>query len=100
MRAAPTMACVVDLDADGDDDLVLSNEREYWVRTFAGPARGWANRTAAGKATDPRALPAITRNGELMGVWFHSGAMIQANEFNAKKPDLIERRPFSELLSP
>ena len=41
MRAAPTMACVVDLDADGDDDLVLSNEREYWVRTFAGPARAY-----------------------------------------------------------
>lgn len=110
--ALPTPGCVVDahgadqglrfvdLDADGDDDLVLSNEREYWVRTFAGPARGWANRTVAGKASDPRALPAITRNGELMGVWFHSGAMIQANEFNAKKPDLIERRLFSELLSP
>lgn len=88
----------VDLDGDGDDDLVLSNEKEYWVRRFAGVDQGWATRGVAGKASAANALPAITRNGALMGVWFHSGAMVQANEFNSKRIDLIDRRPFEELL--
>lgn len=89
----------VDLDADGDDDIVLSNDREYWVRTFDGPAKGWSTLTRAGKATDPDAIPMITKQGELMGVWFHSGKMAQVNEFTAKgREDNLRYLDFKELL--
>lgn len=91
----------VDLDADGDDDLVFSNEREYWVRMFDGLDKGWATLTRSGKAGDANAIPMITKNGELMGVWFHSGKMAQVNEFTAKMhPDNMDRRTFADLLQP
>ena len=44
----------------------------------------------------PRTL--IAKPGAAMGVWFHSGAMVQANEYTSGKPDLIERHAFSDLL--
>lgn len=88
----------VDLDLDGDDDLIFSNERQYAVYLFDGPVRGWATRTICGKANDAGALPLVAKAGHNMGVWFHSGAMVQANEFNAKKPDLVDVRPFADLL--
>ena len=89
----------VDLDEDGDDDLVYSSDREFWIRLFEGPAKGWSKVVLEGKAGSPGALPPIVRQGRLNGVWFHSGAMILANEFTFRQPDLIERRPFQELLS-
>ncbi|MFV1965332.1 MAG: FG-GAP repeat domain-containing protein [Pirellulaceae bacterium] len=89
----------VDLDEDGDDDLVFSNDREYWVRLYEGPAKGWSITASQGKAGSPGALPPIVRQGTLNGVWFHSRAMVLANEFTFRKPDLIERRPFQDLLS-
>jgi len=89
----------VDLDEDGDDDLVFSNEREYWVRLYEGPTKGWSNTVSQGKAGSPSALPPIVRQGTLNGVWFHSRAMILANEYTFRSPELIERRPFQELLS-
>lgn len=89
----------VDLDEDGDDDLVFSNEREYWVRLYEGPAKGWSNTVSQGKAGSPGALPPIVRQGTLNGVWFHSDAMILANEYTFRKPELIDRRPFHDLLS-
>ncbi len=111
--ALPARACVVDangadqglrfvdLDADGDDDLVFSNEREYWVRTFEGPDKGWFTLTRSGKAADTNAIPMIARKGELMGVWFHSGKMVQVNEFTANgRADNLVHRDFSELLLP
>ena len=88
----------VDLNGDGKDDLVLSNDRDCWVRLFEGPAKGWSKTLLQTKAGRPDALPAIVSEGRLNGVWFHSGAMLLANEFTAKQPDLVERHPFSDLL--
>lgn len=91
----------VDLDADGDDDLVLSNETEFWVRLYDGPEKGWATLTRHGKPTDPDALPMISRQGENMGVWFHSGKMAQVNEFTAKgRDDNLRHLDFAGLLAP
>jgi hypothetical protein len=89
----------IDLDADGDDDLILSNERHYWVRTFDGPAKGWSTLARSGKATDANAIPMITKQGELMGVWFHSGKMAQVNEFTAQgRNDNLRHLDFQALL--
>ncbi len=88
----------VDLDKDGDEDLILSNDQEYWVQRNDGPDKGWSQRLLSGKAGTPDALPKIVAGGRQNGVWFHSGAMILVNEFTAKQPELMQRRPFDELL--
>ena len=87
----------VDLDGDLDDDIVLSNERQYWVRLFEGPTDGWSKQVRSGEPGDPGALPMIVRRGKLNGVWFHSGAMILENEYTMKNKDFITRIPFSAM---
>lgn len=87
----------VDLDADGDEDAVLSNERDYWVRLFDDAKTGWRTVTRTGKPGDAQAIPLIAQQGELMGVWFHSGHLVQVNEFTTKKSDHTDRVSFAEL---
>ncbi|MEX2577687.1 MAG: FG-GAP-like repeat-containing protein [Verrucomicrobiales bacterium] len=87
----------VDLDDDGDHDLIHSDERDYGVWRFEDSETGWAP-VREGDADDPDRIPAIVENGRNFGVWFHSGEMIQANEFTAELPDGIARRTFAELL--
>jgi hypothetical protein len=88
----------VDLDQDGRDDPILSNDREYWIYLRASPETGWTRMVVQGKADDLDALPAIVYKGALAGVWFTSGAMVQMNEFTAKNRDGIQWRPFDLLL--
>lgn len=88
----------VDLDGDSDDDLVLSNDREYWVRVFVDAREGWSKLIRSGKPDDADPLPKIVRDGTLNGVWFHSGAMILQNEHTIKNRDFIIRTPFGKLL--
>ncbi len=87
----------VDLDGDWDEDLVLSNDRQYWVRLFDGPLDGWSKQVQSGKPGDPNALPMIVRDGKLNGVWFHADAMILENEHTMKNKDFITRVPFSQV---
>ena len=88
----------VDLDGDSDDDLVLSNDRRYWVRLFESPTSGWPKEVTRGESGDRGALPMIVRDGRLNGVWFHSGAMILENENTMKNKDFITRIPFMQVL--
>jgi hypothetical protein len=88
----------VDLDGDGGDDLMLSNDRRYWIYLYEGPAKGWSKQVVRGKAGGPGALPAIVYRGAINGVWFRSGVMVQMNEFTAKNREYTELRPFDRLL--
>jgi len=88
----------VDLDADGDDDLVFSNGHDSWVSLFEDPRVGWSKRIVHGKFAGPVALPPIVKDRKLNGVWFHSGAMILENEHTTKNKDFIVRIPFDEIL--
>jgi hypothetical protein len=90
----------VDLDGDGDEDLVHSNEREFSVYRFESSTRGWATCVRSGRSGTPGALPPITVQGALFGAWFHSRAMYVANEGTAKKPDLVEKILFSDIIRP
>ena len=89
----------VDLDADGDDDLVFSNQIEFASWRFEDTENGW-QLIRHGGASDPGAIPSIVEHGRNNGVWFHSGALIQANEFTAGETDHIRHIPFEQLLKP
>jgi len=92
----------VDLDDDGDLDLVVSNEQRYGVHLFGSLDEGW-NQTvtqAQRDATNPgQGIPAITVNGENNGAWFHSRHLWFQNEHTDKLPDLVDRRSFDDLLA-
>jgi putative membrane-bound dehydrogenase-like protein len=131
----------VDVNGDGFEDLLYSNEKEYalwlyihtpkkhlgWERGWtykvrdgkrgapaSGPAQASDNTKRAGSETGapsdppPSALrplsseiPPIVRAGPHRnnGVWFRHGAMWVQNEDTAHLPDVVQRIPFSELLT-
>ena len=60
----------VDVDEDGHDDVVFSNEQGYSLHLFASMKDGWSRRVLAGRHGDPKALPMIARAGTNNGAWF------------------------------
>lgn len=97
-----------DLDGDGDEDIVFANEREFLVATFSNQQEGWTI-VKEGKLADPGAVlagsvempvPMIAHDGRSMGAWFFGDAMFVANEYTAKRKDLVEKRTFRELRTP
>ncbi len=94
---------LLDLDGDGDEDMVFSNEAHFGVYLFSALKTGWAQCVTQGARTTDNtltALPMITRNGTSNGAWFHSEHLWVQNEDTASLPDLVERRSFTELLAP
>jgi putative membrane-bound dehydrogenase-like protein len=88
----------VDLDGDGYDDIVFSNETEYGVYLFKDMKEGWSRKVIAGKAGEPGSLPMISNKGENMGFFVHSNSLCWANEGTTLMPGLIAKIPFQELL--
>jgi putative membrane-bound dehydrogenase-like protein len=87
----------VDVDEDGYDDVVFSNEQTYSIDLFRGLKEKW-RRVVAGKAGTPGALPPIAREGTNGGAWFANHAMWVQSEYTDKLKDLVDRRTFNELL--
>ncbi len=87
-----------DVNGDGHDDAVLSNDDEYHVYLWAGPERGWARRVLHGPAGAAGALPKISSGGKDMGAWFKDGVMYVANEETSKLPDLVDIRRFDRMI--
>ena len=89
----------VDLNGDGNEDIVFSNAREYGVFLFVPKERakkglqwdeGWSQVMREGKAGDTNSLPLIVgADGSDNGVSFHDGAMWSGSK---------QRIPFTELL--
>jgi hypothetical protein len=88
----------VDLDEDGRDDLLFSNDRGYGVYLFDTMKTGWARKAMGGRAGDEKALPKIVRDGTDNGAWFHSRHLWVQNEDTATLPNLVDRRSFDNLL--
>ncbi len=98
----------VDINDDGYDDLIYSNEKEFALHLFIatpkswlGWDRGWPFKIAAGERGEPGELPRIVRGGTNRnnGVWFRAGQMWVQNEDTAHWPDKVERRSFEELVT-
>ncbi len=66
---------LVDVDENGQNDVVFSNEQAYGVYLFDSLANGWSRKILAGKRGDGEGLPLISRQGTNAGAWFHSGQL-------------------------
>lgn len=106
----------VDLNEDGLDDVVFSNEERFGVWLFQpevhlGWERGWTRRLTGGERTTNSAtelkpvspgsvIPPIVREGPYRnnGAWFHSRHLWFQNEDTAHLTNLVDRRAFDDLL--
>ena len=96
----------VDINEDGFDDVIFSDERHYSLhlfvpKLFLGFQEGWSREVLSGKRGDPGDIPMIVRAGleRNNGAWFHSRKMWVQNEDTAALPDYVDRRSFDELLA-
>jgi len=87
----------VDLDGDGRDDAVSSNDLGWSVHLFKNLTTGW-ERVRWGRRDADGAVPPIVRGASSNGAWFHSGHLWVQNEDTAGMKDKVDRRSFSELL--
>ena len=119
--ADPTGLRFVDLNGDGFDDLLLSNEKEYaiylWardVKPHLGWTQGWSHkvlheqrpplnveRSTLNVQRSEKAIPPFVRSGAHRnnGAWFHKGQLFVQNEDTAHLPDIVWRKSFSELIA-
>jgi putative membrane-bound dehydrogenase-like protein len=88
----------VDVDEDGHDDILFSNEERYSLHLFSSMAKGWDRQALAGKRSDPGALPMIARKGSNNGAWFHDRQLWVQNEDTDLLKDLVDRRSFNDML--
>ncbi|HMF12456.1 MAG TPA: PVC-type heme-binding CxxCH protein, partial [Gemmataceae bacterium] len=88
----------IDLDGDGNDDIVFSNEREYGIYLFTDMEHGWSRKVMAGKQGEPGALPPIAINGKNNGFFVHGRSLYWQNENTNLLKDHVDRRSFNELL--
>jgi putative membrane-bound dehydrogenase-like protein len=89
----------VDIDEDGYDDVIFSNEKEYGLYLFDPAKKGWTRKVFHGKQGDGKALPPFTIKGKNNGAWFHSRHLYVQNESTALLKDLVDRRSYNELLA-
>ncbi len=94
---------LVDINADGRDDIVFSGGARYSVHLFESSTTGWS-RTIVDRARDAaasgsRAIPALVRrDGTNNGAWFHSEHLWIQNEDTDRLSDKVDRMSFDELL--
>ncbi|MBX6314314.1 MAG: VCBS repeat-containing protein, partial [Isosphaeraceae bacterium] len=88
----------VDLDEDGYEDVVFSNDEGYGIYLFDMMGQGWTRKVVAGRPGEAGALPKIARGGTNNGFWVHSRHLWWQNEDTAPLPDLVDRRSFNDLL--
>jgi putative membrane-bound dehydrogenase-like protein len=104
----------VDIDEDGHDDIVFSNDERFGVYLFNDMQTGWSRVVLEGTRSAPEAsgrrepagsfsaftLPPIVRaDGTDNGFFVHSRHLFWQNEDTAKLPDLVDRRSFNEILA-
>jgi putative membrane-bound dehydrogenase-like protein len=88
----------IDLDGDGRQDVVFSNEKEYGIYLFTDMEHGWSRKVMAGKQGEPSALPPIAINGKNNGFFVHGRSLYWQNENTNLLKDHVDKRSFNELL--
>jgi putative membrane-bound dehydrogenase-like protein len=90
----------VDVDEDGDEDVLFSNQDRYSLHLFTSMAEGWSQRVRAGRRGEggDNEIPMVVNGRTNNGAWFHSRTMWVQNETTAGLPNLVDRRSFAKLL--
>jgi putative membrane-bound dehydrogenase-like protein len=88
----------VDIDEDGRDDVIVSNERGYALYLFSSMQQGWSRKVLGGPRGEPGSLPLISQGGQSAGAWFHSRHLWVQNEHTALLADHVDRRSFNQML--
>jgi putative membrane-bound dehydrogenase-like protein len=96
----------LDLNEDGFDDLIQSNDAGYAIHLWAatvkeglGWKRGWSHLVARGPAgPGARVLPFV-RDGTHFGAWVHRKSIVWQNEAVATGAAESVRRSFAELIA-
>ena len=88
----------VDIDLDGYDDVIFSDQTTYCAHRFVSPERGWAQQLVGGRRGDAGAIWMVARSGTNNGAWFHGRHLYVQNEDTDKLPDLVERKSLDDLL--
>jgi putative membrane-bound dehydrogenase-like protein len=90
---------LVDVDGDGKDDVLFSNQDHYVLSLFTSMRDGWGKTVLGGKHGGIDPLPSLVRDGTNNGAWFLKRTLWVQNEDTTKLPDQVDRRPFSAMLS-
>ncbi|WP_158265306.1 PVC-type heme-binding CxxCH protein [Blastopirellula marina] len=90
----------IDVDEDGHDDVVFSDERRFSLDLFRSLEEGWTRHVSSGARNDAGAIPMISRSGTNNGAWFANNYLWIQNEDTARLPDGIERMSFVDMLRP
>ena len=90
----PPFARFVDLDEDGDLDIVMANGEVSGAYLFESMTDGWGENILP----EGKTLPAITIDGKNNGVFFHSRHMWLVNETTSKLEDWAEPHSFNKIL--
>ena len=93
----------IDIDDNGDLDIVFSNHERYGIWLWDSKAKRWSREVLSGQRGDKPAeqeLPPIVRaDGSNNGFWVHARQLVWMNEDTAKSKDLVERRSFDDILA-
>src|SRR5262249_52646201 len=96
----------VDVNGDGYDDVLFSNEKEFSLHMFIAQAKvwlgwdvGWSYQVRAGKRGEPGEIPMLVRGGPHPdnGAWFHGQQMYVQNEDTVGLTDKVRRISFNDL---
>jgi putative membrane-bound dehydrogenase-like protein len=96
----------IDVNGDGYDDVLFSNEKGYSLYLFISQPKpwlgwdvGWTYRLRSGKRGQPREIPMVVRGGEHPnnGAWVHGTQLFVQNEDTSTLPDKVQRVSFDEL---
>jgi hypothetical protein len=88
----------VDLDGDGHDDIIFSDDKRYAVHRYNPQTKDWGTAVRSGSRGEERAVPMIVRGATNNGAWFADARMWVQNEDTARLADGVERMTFEELV--
>jgi len=90
---------LVDVNDDGHDDVVFSDDARSAVHLFESMEKGWATTVISARRDAQSAMPPIVREGTNNGAFFARDHIWWQNEQTGSLPDKVDRRSFRDWLA-